>query len=620
MQSQHEPKTPRQLEEGNVPPLFDDAAHAFKTLLEESVLASLRRRYDPAITAPQAVRDYFMQNGKLDKRKIMKKVASLGLGIAATLFYAIPAQQAGEIILKLIKDNTGYDLPGGDSLSTFLQYDACIENLFINSYSANEMIDHYLGIKSEAIQYLTMHEATRAEKLQIYGRNILNLVCAIAASAPNYFLTQSAGILYASTTGIAAIGLNWMGVNNLELGPDSMHPAKRAELNYFHDQIETFIKLPFDEQNAILDELVLLDRHGHHDDHHFKKIYARLLNIAKPAGSSEDSLSSAVTLQEQHVASTAEKIIPKITGGAGFASEASFAGATFVGVQQLFNDPNSDGAYTAAGISALLALLPAIGFGGGGGYRAGQHLVSNNKELAELYDNKVRPVLRFLIKSFSAFSGGATFSTAYNISNTLLEALNITDPVKSIIAVSHAIYGHSGISTINSFYVCKMLDEIIVEFAKRCGNDKIQRLFNFVTEMREVENALEKMSEENFMELLKWKMTVTLVPKHDNDKQEMEREPVEHKHQHHEKKFKGLSDLLYALFDDRLTEKQFARTQDSLQKLNFQFRDRQHMPKYHLIPSFFKKEADEITQMRNRKPCNPFSRQDYVFKDNHSPV
>lgn len=626
MESRAQPeKTPSQLEEGNKPPLYDNPQDAFKAFLEETVLSAVSQTYQPPMSVAKASLDMFQTEGKLDPKKIAMKVASLAIGISAALFYAIPAQNAGYAILQLINQYTGYSLPAGEILPYLMEYTAAGENVFVNTLASNEMLNHYLLKNSPAYDYLTNHEATRREKLENYGRNVLNLASAIAAATPNYFLIQSTSIPIAVVTATANVSLNWMGVSLLQLAPDHTHPARRVEIEYLRDQIKTFLKLPFEKQNEILDELADIEKNSIHDDTHFRKIYARMLNIAKPVTDEQTSTVTQVTttviqVQEYHSISAKQRIVPRITAAAGCASEVSFAGAAYIGVSQLFANTTSPQAYAAAVPSALLALLTAFGLGGGGGYQAGKDLVSDDVELAQLYNSKVRPILRFLIKAFSAFSGGATFGTAYSVTTTLCEALNISDPATSILALAHAIFGHTGISVINSYYVSKLLDEILVEFALRCGDEKIKRLFKFVEEMRNVQGLLERMSEENYLELLKWKLSIPHIPNDNDDKQEVV--PGKKDRHKHEKPYRELSHLLMSVFDSRMSDKEYIKTQSSLKKLNFKLKDRTLLPHYQLIPSFFvdeaKKVSDKNPSLRRRKCCGLFSRNSYDFEDSSS--
>ena len=580
-----EPVTPSALEEGKVAPAtFKDAPEAYQALLR-AVLDTTSKTYSPAMSAGQAVLDGFRENGKFSLKKTSIFAASNIMGGVAAYFYDAPAITAATQITNTIYSLTGIMLPAADVLSYFMQTMGCGMNGAVCVFSMVRMFEHFFGKESEALKYLKPKDDTVVKKLEAQGRNLFDLCCAIASNVPTYLLTPGA---WAIPTAVTSVSPSWLGMHNLQLGPDRSHPACALEADYLGEQIDAFLNLPFDDQNAILEEIMQDDIKNNHNDNHHRKMYLRMMHL------SEVVTRKKIHIQEAHVPTLAEKIVPPVMCTIGLFSTSAYRAETYTGITGLFADPNSPQAIGAAIPFVLLSLLPGFGYSYIGGKNAGRDFTTQNKALASLYLPQARKALIALIGMFSTFSGSTTFSIAYTESSLFTEAVGLAGPISDFLMTLYVSLGTTSSSILNAYYTSKLLDELLIYFALRCGDEKVKRLFTFVLEARKFQGSLRQITKENYLEILKWKMSTVKdempakkKPSQLESKQEelteikpseskQEEAPKQKKKKHKKAKlpYTGLSDFMETLFDKRLSDTGYKMTQDDLKKLGHPLKDR----------------------------------------------
>ena len=548
MLSEHTPQqtnentTPSRLEEGQVAKIaFKDAPEAYKAVMRD-LLNTLSRNYEPPMSFTRALIDAVCENGKFSPKKAAILAASTGMGATVASFYYATATTAASDIVTIIYNETGISLPASDILTYFMQAASCSENGAVSVFSMVKMFDHFFTKESEAHKFLKPKLDKLQDKIKGQSLNLFELCCAIASNVPTYLITQSSlGTPLALLTAASGISASWMGVHNMKLGPDKRHPACALESAYLGEQIDAFLNLTFEEQNIILDKIMQRDANGANDDDHYRQMYARVLRL------SEVDLNKEIKTHEAPETTLATKATCVGMATIGVFSTSAYRFETYTGVTGLFSNPTSPQAILAALPAVLLSLLPGIGFAVNGGIEAGTEFTRKNKALASLYAPRARKALEVLIGILSAFSGSATFTLAYDDANTFNDLAGIAGPLRDFLTLFYTATGTTSTSILNGYYTSKLLDEILIYFALRCGDEKVKRLFTFVLEARKLQGTLNTMSNENYLEILKWKLE------------------IDH--------YSNLSTLMKGLLEDRLSDKKHKITQDDLRKLGYNLRD-----------------------------------------------
>ena len=527
----------------------------------------------------QAIRNGFCDEGdQFSWKKLIKFSSAIAIGGAAAAFSVKPSGDAADTLIAAIEQNSGtMVVPAlARAIKVIFQVANVGEYAICSTLSAMSMIEAYCGSTSEAEKFLKLHEATCGEKSRVAFRKIFNLCCAGAANVPTFLLTYQSSIALAILTSLANMGLSWMGINSIPLAPTRIHPARRIEIAYLNEQIEIFLQLSFAEQNRVLDEIDALSKQ---DDsvEKYKQIYVHLLNLAKPAQPLQENIDS-VLVQEYPAKTCREKAVPVIMGIPPGIAEATFAEASGVGVARLFSNPTSPQAITAGISSAIFALLPAVGFGYTAGANAGKLMTSRHAALAHLALPKTREALKWLLNIVSVFGGGTVFTVASNAVLDLSGAANIQGPLRTILQFSLGGFCYAGAAIENGYYSLRIVDEIILYFAQRCGDEKIRRLVSFIIEMRKLSNTLAEMTEENYLELLKWKIRIT---------PSLCASDV------------TLSALLHSIFANKLSEAEYKKLQHDLNDTEEIVKNRTTVAGYSLN-RLFKKEEDENKQSELR--------------------
>ena len=537
---------------------------AFCGFLRGSVMHAVDRHYDPPMHFLRALLDVCHDEGRFSWLITAKRAAALTTGGLASIFSINPASDAIKTISSLIKDKTGYQIAGKNVLIVVVQTANVSRSAALSTYSAMRLINTYLGKTSEAERFLKYQEATCLENTKTAGRKTFDLACAVAANIPTFLTTKSIGIPLAVATSIACVSISWLGMSGLKLWPANVYPARRAELAYLHEQTEVFLRLDYSRQNAILDEL---ERAGKVDEESnensmekYKKIYARILNLARP-----NANAAAVPVQEMHEKTTTEKVLPKGIGALSAFSQVGFIEYAGVGTAAIFHHSTSPGAISAGLVAALLALLPGVGFGYLGGSHAGRAMLSDDNPLSCLNAPKTREALKWLLQFVSALAIGNIFTFTYEAVSNFTHAAKIKGPLEDIIKAVTIGACYVGSSIAIGYYLLCLLDDILIYFAQRCGDEKIQRLYAFVLEMRKLESLTAEMNAENYLELLKWKLQGQAE----------------------------LSDLMHGVFDNRLSESEYEQLKNDLNTSTTILRDRTTLSHYNLMPSFFVRQKEE---------------------------
>lgn len=535
------------------------APTAFKTILNETVLKAIGAPYPPSMGFLPALLDMVFEDEHFSWIKVGTLTGAALVGICSAIFYIKPAHEAATIIGKHIKLQTGYDPT--TFLAALIKTASVGENGAVSTYCALEMIKTYFPTISDAERFLIYHEATSAEKFSGYGRKILDLLAACSSNIATFAITlQSGSWITASITSIANIALSRQGMSNISIKPNKQYAAQRAEVAYLTEQLNTFLKLSRDQQISIFKRLAEFKSAALNDTNYHEQCFTHLLNLAKQTVSDDIEVQTILPTTQQ------EKIIPPIMGVLGFECGSPFTIVAAISINNLVPGHTSLKSMMATLPIVLLDLLPMFGYGYLGAYKAGAAMTSSDVPLAEIFNPRLRTSLKWLINFVSLFSGGATFSTAHTVGHQFSDFSKIAAPFKEILSLTYAATASMGGAILNGYYTLCLLDEVLTYFAERCGNEEVKGLFALVLETRKLISVLNTTTEANYLALLKWKLS----------------DPT-------------LSELLHSIFDNRLSEGEYKKLQrDVNSELVIFVKDREQLPHYHLIPSFFEKEAAEI--------------------------
>lgn len=540
---------------------YQSAEDAFKALLDESVMHALSKTYKPSMNILRASLDAFLDDDGFSWIKTAKLSASLAIGGLASVFVVNPTATATQTILKAVKDKTGIDLSYRDIILRICQAAATGESAAIATFSGLSLIEAYLGHSSKAETYLKYTEATCGEKTKNLGRKTFDLLCAAAANVPTFFFARPTNLYLAILTAIANTSLSWLGVSSLPLTPSHIHPARRVELEYLNEQIEIFMRLPADRQNAIMDELDAIRAQNGNEDEKYRRFYARLTSLAEPAKTSPDT----IQVQQDHPETCGQKAAAFALGAYIAAGQVNYTEATYAGISGLFNDSSSATAITAGTAAAAFSLLPNIGFGYNAGSSAARTMMSDDVPLARLYLTKTREILKHTINFISLFAGGTAFTVSVDAAAEYASIMKMKDTLTDILKISEGFVGYTGSSIMCAYYTQRLCDEVMIFLSMRLGDERIKRLFTFVLEARRLHKSLAETNEENYLELLRWKMEGA----------------------------SELSNQLHCIFDSRLSDKEYAKVRADVNKTRTIMKDRAALPHYQLMPSFFDREAEE---------------------------
>jgi len=428
-----------------------------------------------------------------------------------------------------------------------------------------------------AQKFLQNQDATCAEKSRVVGRKAFDLLCAAAANVPTFFFVKATNLYLAIFVSLANVSISWLGVSALPLTPGKIHPARRCEIAYMNEQLETFLKLPNADQHAIMDEMDAIRQANIAADERYKKMYARLLNLAKPVTCAPNA--ETIQVQEKHEQPLEDKILANALGVYVTIGQINYSESTYTGIAQLFNDPGSSVATTISSFATAFSLLPNGGFGFSTGSHAANSLLLNNKPLAALFLSKSRELLKHTINVISLFCGGSSLAVSLTASADIAQLTKMSSNLKEVLTVLDGFIAYSGAAIICAYYTQCLCDEILIYLAQRCAHEPTKKLFTFVLETKRLIHVLDETNDENYLELLQWKMRGET----------------------------GLSKLLHSIFDNRLSEANYIRVQQDVNRRTVAMKDRLCLPHYQRIPSFFAREAEE------RQRRHPDMRQRIAF-------
>ena len=519
----------------------EPAIDAFKAIMNETVIGALSKDYSSPLNMPQAIGDAFCEQGEFSWANLAKMSGALSIGALASIFVVNTSSAAAKTLQDAFKQQTGVDISYGDILIRLFQVGNTGGTVALATFSGLKLIETYLGRTTKAEKFLKYQAGTCAETSKKIGRKVFDLLCAIAANVPIYFLTQaSSGIPLAASTAVANVAISWVGVSGLPLTPARIHPSRRVELAYFTEQLERFIKLAPDKQNIILDEIDAIHQ-PQPSDKTYKQIYARILSLATSNNDIEDP---------EPPQSCPKKAFSHALGLYLTASQVAFTEQTYAGIVRLFGDTTAAPAIAAGSTAGLFSILPNVGFGYISGMGAANLMTSTNLPLAKLYFAKTRTALQSAIGVLSLLAGGTSFTVAMRADQDLTDLAGITGVLKSCLDGLYGTISYSTGSIITAYYALRLCDEILIYFAQRCADANTRRLFTFVMQARHLQTVLAETTEENYLEILRWKMT---------GKTE-------------------LSDLLHGIFNDRMTATQYQRTQEDVNTERKIMRDRPKPP------------------------------------------
>jgi hypothetical protein len=163
----------------------------------------------------------------------------------------------------------------------------------------------------------------------------------------------------------------------------------------------------------------------------------------------------------------------------------------------------------------------------------------------------------------------------------------IKSALEDFIEMSFASVCFIGTGLVNGYYMLNTLDQILIYFAERCGNKEIQRLYSFVAEMRSMHIVLLEMNQDTYTNLLAWKMKVN-----DGERDD-------------------LSILLHAIFDERMSEKEYVELQADVNTSEQIIKNRSLITPSKVIRSYFEVFADDQKRLHpglhRRLNCTLFS-------------
>jgi len=547
------------------------APDAFKDILDETVLKALNNDYTVSMSFMRALGDAFCAEGAFSWAESGKMTGALAIGVMASLYVVNTSSNAAIILQNAFKQQTGLDVSYGDIFIRLCQVANTSSSAGLGIFCALRLIENYLGHQTDAEKFLKHQDESCSDKSKDISRKVFNLLCAIAANVPIYFLTQSVSIPMAACTAVANVAISWLGVSSLPLTPSRIHPARHAELAYLNEQLATFLMLSKNMQQSIMADISVLQVQSM-DDQAYKRIYARILNLA--------AYDEAIVQTKQHIPG-AQKAFAIALGLFVTTSQAAFVEQTYVGISRLFEDSGSTPAIATGSTAALFALLPNVGFGFTTGYQAANAMTSNHIPLAKEYLSKTREALKAAIAVLSLFASGTLFTLAMKADTDLTNLANATGTLKSCLDVVFGTISYTAGNVITAHYMLKLCDEILIYFAQRCADPEIRRLFTFVMSTMRMHRALAEATDEHYLEILRWKMTGK----------------------------SALSDLLHHIFSNRMQPEQYKKTKADVNKRHIIMRDQFALTDYQSSDSFIEdRPYDELQSYGlRRRHCMLFT-------------
>jgi hypothetical protein len=503
---------------------------AYRETMRQTVIDSLHQPTQTSLSIWQAIKAAFYQGERFSFKQTAILTTSLALGCTAAIFCIKPAGDSTDELADLFKKYTGLPLPGQVLLKILMQIGNTSANAGTSILTAFSMFETYTNGSSAAENLLKFYDPQKKQTgwFKIYGRKLFDLLSAIATNIPTYLLSLFFGQFIAILTALANVSLSWRGISSL--GIKKVHPAQQVEMDYLNEQIELFLTFPLDRQIRLLDRLIqLYDPDAEEAE---KKFYGFLLNLSQLEEESDHIHIIPTPSVSRLNLFTINGLIGLCVG-----NELMFSERSGVITATMFHDPLSPSAITAGLTAALLSLLPCIGFGYLGGKGAGQAFTSNNVPLQHLFAPRTRQALKWLVGFVALLSGGTSFSLAYAAANDFTGIAKLANPLKDIVELVFASSCYVGGAIEFSYYFFCLLDEILLYFARRCGDQSMQRVFEFVLKARQFQGLLGEIKEEHYLSLLKWKLTPSLTVDGIKDS--------------------NLSDLLLTLFESRLTDNHY---------------------------------------------------------------
>lgn len=478
----------------------------YKQVIGEYMTNGLAKEAKPQMSFFVAVKDGIYQERKFSLKKLVKVLAALGVGVAASVFALAPSAKAPVTIAEIIKRLSGHDLGSMLIPSVFAQTVGFTSGAVMSLNTALRMIDAYFfaEISSEE-RHLILHQATCSEKFQQIGRGTFNALSALAASIPMFLLTmgtrQAHEYVLATLTAMANTSVSWVGVAALSLSPNRVHPARKIEIQYLTRQIEEFIKLDVEAQSAIITRLkagAVTDIEARQRDF--------LCQLYSLASLSLQERGQQRQVLEKNEPRWLETNVPRMLAILCAAYNIIFIETGAVGVARLFPDPVSASAMIAGVVVALFMFIPYMGFGFLGGMKTGEAMVSPRVPLSALYEPEWRRGTQFLLYFIAFLSRGTVFTLGASMMKDLAGAARWSQSVEDILSlVVGSIVSLASMLAV-SYYLCSLLDDTLMFFAARCGDKHRKEVINFVEYAQKLIDLHGKMSEENYREVLAWKL------------------------------------------------------------------------------------------------------------------
>lgn len=474
---------------------IDNISQAFDAVFDKYLLRSLITPLDTQMGLLDTTLDVLKKDKRYSLEVALKLILALGVGGLTGLFNLKPTIEIFYVLAYMTKHYGGY-LKHRDLLIHIFQPITIARSSLLATYSAVRLIDTYKPAypPSVAELFLIKENATSTEEVGYYTRVAGSLVSASCANIPVFLTCLSLGIPFATAITLAAIAINWFGVNNITKSLRRQTPAHRTLITFLHMQVDAFSILePAVKQEHIQALRNIINRPDAAEKIR-KEVFLYLLKLGIDANA---SLKLAEKPWHYHLISYTFWIMGAIP-------QLNFTESTIKGVTHLsfFKSPTSGPAVTSAVFAGMFAAVPAIGFSRGC-LDASEKFRSNAKPIANNYHRLTRKITEFGMIIWNMLAFGTIALFAYYCMKDLTQLVNM-EREKSIRLEIAFMTLCSLLSTMTiSHYFINLMQSIFAFYAQRNGNDNTRLEVLFESGLHGLVGKIEHMSDQNFLDLMR---------------------------------------------------------------------------------------------------------------------
>lgn len=488
-----------------IPQGVNNAWDAFCIIAENGPLAVLTKAdcdFAPAKSIKQALIElaYPCQAAKL--------TIAIILGCAAALSFGPSGKAAGKIadIMHLTEKSKFL----AEVMKLAMQSVAASENLSVTAYTSKMILDHLTHRERDrttanAKSYLNYHDLNLIQKITRNIRGIFNHAAGGASALTIFFITQQTlgfnpilNYILGGLAGAANYAPYVTGTAGLPLTPSRIEPARRVLINYIKRQMKHFMALGETQQKTIFAKFQdFEDLTTRADRASMQTGLTYLFNITALADEEAPIMNQCMAgcRERTHLLTESIEVLYAALVGAGGA-----AGYLYGAFESGENLPPK---FPLEGVSTLaLSFIPTIGLGYVGGKYTAHTILSDDINLAKKYAPIISRILRLIVLLASPFAGGTNFYLNYSFIQAVFNAIGIGASFTNTIAAIYGVTGLVSASSTNSIFTLKMLDSILLYFAKQCGDFHIRRLIGYQAAMFDLCEVIKNMTADNFRELL----------------------------------------------------------------------------------------------------------------------